>query len=69
MGEARVELQIDEVGPQRCDVTIVEDAIKGPGTLLPRPARQPLIVVRNREALRRLAMIAEGRHREGLSRP
>ena len=69
LGEARVELQIDQDGPQRCTVTIVEDAVKGPGTLVPMMARQPLIVVRNREALRRLAMIAEGRHRESLSRP
>lgn len=67
LGEARVELRIDEVGAQRCEVTIVEDAVRGPGTLLPRPVRQPLISVRNREALRRLAMLAEGRYQEGFS--
>jgi Polyketide cyclase / dehydrase and lipid transport len=68
LGEARVELRINEIGAQRCEVSILEDAVKGPGTLLPRPARQPLIAARNREALRRLAMLAEGRYRAGLSR-
>ena len=68
LGEAHVELRIDQVGAQRCEVTMVEDGVEGPGTLLPRPARQQLIVVRNREALLRLAMLAEGRYREGLSR-
>ena len=67
LGEAHVELRIDQVGAQRCEVTMVEDGVEGPGTLLPRPARQPLIAVRNREALLRLAMLAEGRYREGLS--
>jgi uncharacterized protein YndB with AHSA1/START domain len=67
LGEASVELRIDEVGSDRCEVTIVEDAVKGPGTLLPRPTRFPIIAVRNREALLRLALLAEGRHRDGHS--
>ena len=44
-------------------VSIVEDAVAGPGKLVPRPARQLVIVPRNRETLRRLALIAEGRRR------
>jgi len=43
---------------------IVEDAVAGPGLVVPRAARQAAIAVRNTEALRRLALIAEGRHRE-----
>jgi hypothetical protein len=66
LGEARVELRIDEAGAA-CDVSMVEDAVKGPGTLTPRFVRQPVIAVRNRESLLRLALIAEGRHREHLS--
>ena len=67
LGEARVELRIDEAGAQECDVSIVEDAVKGPGTLTPRLVRQPVIAARNVESLRRLAFIAEGRHREHLN--
>ena len=64
LGEARVELTIEAWGDETCDVTMVEDAVAGPGTVVPRPVRQALIGARNKEALRRLALIAEGRHRE-----
>ena len=64
LGEARVELRITEAGPGACEVSIVEDAVKGPGTVVPRRVRQSAIAVRNHEALRRLALIAEGRHHE-----
>ncbi|MEP6629866.1 MAG: SRPBCC family protein [Lapillicoccus sp.] len=64
LGEARVELTIEAWGDETCDVTMVEDAVAGPGTLVPRPVRQALIGARNKEALRRLALVAEGRHRE-----
>jgi uncharacterized protein YndB with AHSA1/START domain len=67
MGEARVELHIDQAGDTACDVSIVEDALAGPAKLVPRVARQPLIAVRNRESLQRLVLIAEGRRREQLS--
>jgi hypothetical protein len=50
--------------PNASTVSIVEDATSGPGTLLPRAARQLLIAPRNKEAIRRLAFIAEGRHRQ-----
>lgn len=67
MGEARVELEIVPDGPGSCTVSIAEDAIKGPGTIVPLPVRQVMILPRNREALRRLALIAEGRHRAWLA--
>lgn len=66
-GEARVELRIKKSGAHACDVSIVEDAVKGPGTLVPLAVRQPLIDVRNRESLHRLSLIAEGMHRQRLS--
>lgn len=63
-GEARVEIEVVPDGPQTCTVSIAEDASSGPGRLVPLPVRQMMILPRNREALRRLALIAEGRHRE-----
>jgi len=62
-GEAQVRIQVDVAGPNGSTVRITEDAIAGPGRLLPRPVRQLLIGPRNTETLRRLALIAEGRHR------
>jgi hypothetical protein len=44
-------------------VLLAEDAVKGPGALVPRPLRQAAIIPRNKEALHRLALIAEGRAR------
>jgi hypothetical protein len=43
---------------------MVEDITAGPGRIVPRPARQLLIIPRNTETLRRLGLIAEGRYRE-----
>ena len=42
-------------------VEIEEDAVKGPGRLMPKPVRAPLIAWRNVESLRRLAHVAERR--------
>ena len=63
-GEAHVRIKITPSGPDVSVVSIAEDAIAGPGRLLPRPLRQSLIAPRNTETLRRLAFIAEGRHRQ-----
>lgn len=59
-GEAEVEISLT---PQGADtlVSLSEDAVSGPGRLVPSPVRQPMLHVRNVEALRRLAAIAEGR--------
>ena len=67
-GEAEVVLTIEPRGPGACRVTITEDAVSGPGALIPRPLRQVMIGPRNVEALLRLALLAEGRHRDPSSR-
>jgi uncharacterized protein YndB with AHSA1/START domain len=59
-GEATVDLRIDRA-PDGCVVTLLEDATHGPGRLLPRPVRVAAIAPRNRETLKRLAFLAEGR--------
>ena len=59
MGEAKVEITLEDRGDQ-CLVTIAEDAIRGPGTLMPKALRDPLISARNRETLRRLELMAVG---------
>ena len=61
VGEAIVDLRLRAVGDGRCEVVMLEDAVSGPGLVLPRVLRQPVIAVRNREALHRLGLLAEGR--------
>jgi hypothetical protein len=64
-GEAEVRILLTAGSmPGTSVVSIMEDATSGPGTVIPRAARQLLIAPRNTEALRRLALIAEGRHRQ-----
>jgi len=65
-GEAEVHLTLTPDRAEHTTVSIVEDAVAGPGSLIPRPVRQLVIAPRNVEALRRLALIAEGRYREQL---
>jgi uncharacterized protein YndB with AHSA1/START domain len=60
LGEAEVELTLAPAG-DKTEVTIVEDAVHGPGALVPQPLRGSLIKWRNVESLRRLGFIAEGR--------
>lgn len=59
-GEARVVLEVRADGAG-CLVRVTEDVDKGPGRLVPHPLRDAVIVPRNRETLRRLAMLAERR--------
>ena len=61
LGKAHVTVEVRPQGPRSCLVTIREDAVAGPGTLVPKPVRQAVILPRNREALRRLALLAEGK--------
>ncbi|MFJ7288731.1 SRPBCC family protein [Curtobacterium sp. NPDC098951] len=60
LGEARVELVVEE-HRRGCKVTIVEDAVAGPGAWAPDVLVQPMIWIRNRETLRRLGWVAAGR--------
>lgn len=59
-GEARVRLLLTASGAGT-RVVMEEDAVSGPGRLVPGPMRAPAIRWRNTEALRRLAYVAEHR--------
>lgn len=61
-GTANVVLDLEDAGAQT-RVRIEEDVSEGPGRLVPYPLRAPMIKIRNVEALRRLAFLAEGRAR------
>jgi uncharacterized protein YndB with AHSA1/START domain len=60
LGEAQVLLELHEQGAGT-RVVMKEDAVQGPGKLVPKPLRAPGIVWRNTESLRRLAFLAERR--------
>lgn len=59
-GEAEVLITLTASGADTL-VEIEEDAVSGPGRLVPSPVRAPLLKWRNVETLRRLALVAEGR--------
>jgi uncharacterized protein YndB with AHSA1/START domain len=60
LGEADVRLELAAEG-DGTRVTMTEDAVTPPGTLVPKPIRSPGIQWRNTESLRRLAFLAERR--------
>jgi uncharacterized protein YndB with AHSA1/START domain len=60
VGEAAVTLHLEVQGAST-RVVIEEDAVSGPGRLVPKPLRAPGLKWRNVETLRRLAFIAERR--------
>ena len=59
VGKARVEITVKQTDGSL--VSIAEDVTDGPTQLVPQPVRVAGIDVRNRETLRRLAYLAEGR--------
>lgn len=59
MGEAEVALDVKRRG-DGCVVRITEKAVRGPGKFVPAFIMDPPLHVRNIEALRRLAYLAEG---------
>ena len=59
-GKAVVRLRL-EPHAEGTRVTIEEDAVSGPGRLVPAPVRKPMLVWRNTEAMRRLAFLVEHR--------
>lgn len=60
-GAAEVILDVEDLGGGRSRVSIREDAVDGPGSKVPKPVRQLGIGPRNRETMRRLALLTEGR--------
>jgi len=60
MGEADVVLLLADRA-DGCTITMEEEAVRGPGSKIPEPVLDPVVRWRNVEALRRLALIAEGR--------
>lgn len=62
LGEADIVIRLRASGTGT-EVEIEEDAVAGPGRLIPEPLRGRLISWRNVETLRRLAFVVEGRER------
>lgn len=60
MGEAEVYIELHPAGGGT-RVVIEEDASVGPGRYVPAVLRTPLLEWRNRETLRRLSFVVEGR--------
>lgn len=60
IGEARVTLDVKPRG-DGCVVRIQEEAVAGPGRLVPAPVMDAMLHWRNAETLHRLAYLAEGR--------
>lgn len=60
VGEAGVIIRLQPVGDDT-EVGILEDAVSGPGRLVPQLVRNPTLKWRNTETLRRLAFLAERR--------
>ncbi|MET0590621.1 MAG: SRPBCC family protein [Naasia sp.] len=59
IGEALIKIDVKPRG-RGCVVKIWEDAVEGPGRLVPKLVRTIGLALRNRESLRRLAFLAEG---------
>lgn len=64
VGEARVEVEV-EPHPRGSRVTLRENPVKGPGSLVPGFIAQPGIWFRNHESIRRLGWVATGREQNG----
>ncbi len=61
-GQARVRIVLEPDGPEATHAVIEELVERGIGASVPMAAQQPMIIPRNRETLRRLALLAEGKH-------
>ena len=64
IGEARVTIDVRPHGGG-CLVRMQEEPVEGPGSWVPRFLTEPMLYVRNRETLHRLAYLAEGRASNG----
>jgi hypothetical protein len=63
MGEVDIALRLEPRAGGGCTIVMEEDIVSGPSQVLPQVARVALIGPRNKEALARLAYVAEGRSR------
>ena len=63
-GRAEVVIRLLPHGVET-EVVMEEQATAGPGALVPDAVQDPLLNWRNRESLRRLALLVEGRQRPG----
>lgn len=61
LGTAVVRLELRATGPASCQVLMSEEAVGGPGRLIPHAAQAVLLTPRNKESLARLADLAVGR--------
>jgi uncharacterized protein YndB with AHSA1/START domain len=61
LGEARVTIELAPLGVDRCQVTMHETPISGPGSWVPESVIDPLLRRRNTESLARLAALVERR--------
>ena len=61
IGEAHVLLRLRSADDGGTEIELQEDVTHGPGIALPKPLRGGALHWRNKETLRRLAMLAEGR--------
>ena len=61
-GEAEVTFTLEARGAAT-QLTIEEDAVSGPGLLVPKPLRDAQLKLRNDETLQRFSYVAEGRGR------
>lgn len=59
VGDMQIQLVL-EPRADGCEIVMREDAVAGPARLVPLPVRALLVKRRNTEALRRLALLAEG---------
>lgn len=62
LGEVTVRIEL-AAAAGGCDITMLEEPVAGPATLIPRVAVEPMLHARNRECLKRLAYLAEGHAR------
>lgn len=60
-GVAAVTLLLEERRPGCTQVTILEEPVSGPATLVPRPVMDALTKARNAESMRRLKRVVEQR--------
>ncbi|MFD3745663.1 SRPBCC family protein [Nocardia sp. NPDC058633] len=60
IGAAIVRVELRATGPTSCEAVMTEEAVRGPGRLMPPALQAVALRPRNRESLSRLADLAEG---------